>query len=104
MIDVKAKISSFFIFNSSFGPREGEELQRILYFYPSQTSADSQKMQVGLCEAVIKFMSTFSQKPCEALRTQTKKIHFLSTRKRILDGSGCQNSIHNKSDVSYWRE
>ncbi|KAF9824871.1 hypothetical protein SFRURICE_001744 [Spodoptera frugiperda] len=81
MIDVKAKISSFFIFNSSFGPREGEELQRILYFYPSQTSADSQKMQVGLCEAVIKFMSTFSQKPCEALRTQTKKYIFYQPEK-----------------------
>ncbi|KAJ8731308.1 hypothetical protein PYW07_004472 [Mythimna separata] len=81
MIDVKAKINSFFIFNSSFGPREGDELQRILFYHPSQTSADAQKMQVGLCEAVVKFMSTFSSEPCEALQTQTKRYIFYQPEK-----------------------
>ncbi|CAH0585665.1 unnamed protein product [Chrysodeixis includens] len=81
MIDVKTKIYSFFIFNSSFGPREGEELQRILFYHPSQTSADTQKMQVGLCEAVVKFMSTFSSEPCEALQTQSKRYIFYQPEK-----------------------
>ncbi|CAB3220751.1 unnamed protein product [Arctia plantaginis] len=81
MIDVKTKINSFFIFNSSFGPREGDELKRILFYHPSQTSPDAQKMQVGLCEAVVKFMSTFSSEPCEALQTQTKRYIFYQPEK-----------------------
>lgn len=81
MIDIKTKINSFFIFNSSFGPREGEELKRILFYHPSQTSPDAQKMQVGLCEAVVKFMSTFSSEPCEALQTQTKRYIFYQPEK-----------------------
>ncbi|XP_075977696.1 vacuolar fusion protein CCZ1 isoform X2 [Anticarsia gemmatalis] len=81
MIDVKTKINSFFIFNSSFGPREGEEFKRILFYHPSQTSPDAQKMQVGLCEAVVKFMSTFSSEPCEALQTQTKRYIFYQPEK-----------------------
>ncbi|XP_049873224.1 vacuolar fusion protein CCZ1 homolog isoform X2 [Pectinophora gossypiella] len=81
MIDVKAKISSFFIFNSNFGPREGEESKRILFFHPSQVGTDARKIQVGLCEAVVKFMSTFSSEPCEALQTQTKRHIFYQPEK-----------------------
>ncbi|KPI95570.1 Vacuolar fusion protein CCZ1-like [Papilio xuthus] len=81
MIDVESKINSFFIFNSTFGPKEGEELKRILFFHPSQISADARKIQVGLCEAVVKFMSTFSSEPCEALQTQTKRYIFYQPEK-----------------------
>ncbi|KAJ0176583.1 hypothetical protein K1T71_007762 [Dendrolimus kikuchii] len=81
MIDVKSRISSFFIFNSNFGPKEGEELKRILFFHPSQPGPDARKMQVGLCEAVVKFMSTFSSEPCEALQTQTKRYIFYQPEK-----------------------
>lgn len=76
MMDLKTKIHSFFIFNSSFGPKEGDELKRILFYHPTETSPDVQKMQVGLCEAVVKFMFTFSPEPCEALQTQTKRYIF----------------------------
>ncbi|CAH0398316.1 unnamed protein product [Chilo suppressalis] len=81
MIDVKTKITSFFIFNSSFGPKEGEELKRVLFFHPNHISPDARKNQVGLCEAVVKFMSTFSSEPCEALQTQTKRYIFYQPEK-----------------------
>ncbi|CAG4971775.1 unnamed protein product [Colias eurytheme] len=81
MIDVKNKIHSFFIFNSNFGPKEGDELKRILFFYPNQISADARKTQVGLCEAVVKFMTTFSSEPCEALQTQSKRYIFYQPEK-----------------------
>ncbi|KAG6456584.1 hypothetical protein O3G_MSEX009835 [Manduca sexta] len=81
MIDIKTKINAFFIFNPSLGPKEGDELKRILFFHPSQTSPDARKMQVGLCEAVVKFMSTFSSEPCEALQTQTKRYIFYQPEK-----------------------
>ncbi|XP_059052307.1 vacuolar fusion protein CCZ1 homolog isoform X2 [Achroia grisella] len=83
MIDIKTKISSFFIFNSNLGPKEGEELKRILFYHPSQITADARKMQVGLCEAVVKFMSTFSSEPCEALQTQTKRYIFYQPEKNF---------------------
>ncbi|CAG5046000.1 unnamed protein product [Parnassius apollo] len=81
MIDLNSKINSFFIFNSTFGPKEGEELKRILFFHPNQVTADARKIQVGLCEAVVKFMSTFSSEPCEALQTQTKRYIFFQPEK-----------------------
>ncbi|XP_034832366.1 vacuolar fusion protein CCZ1 homolog [Maniola hyperantus] len=81
MIDVKSKVNSFFIFNSTFGPREGEELKRILFFHPNQVTPHAQKIQVGLCEAVVQFMTTFSTEPCEALQTQTKRYIFYQPEK-----------------------
>lgn len=81
MIDVHTKVHSFFIFNSNFGPKEGEELKRIIYFYPNQVSQEARKMQVGLCEAVVKFMKTFSSEPCEALQTQSKRYIFYQPEK-----------------------
>ncbi|XP_068633043.1 vacuolar fusion protein CCZ1 homolog [Battus philenor] len=81
MLDVNNEISSFFIFNSTFGPKEGEELKRILFFHPSHITADARKIQVGLCEAVVKFMSTFSKEPCEALQTQTRRYIFFQPEK-----------------------
>ncbi|CAH0715498.1 unnamed protein product, partial [Brenthis ino] len=83
MIDVKNKIISFFIFNSNYGPKEEEELKRILFFHPSHISSDARKMQVGLCEAVVKFMTTFSSEPCEALQTQSKRYIFYQPEKNF---------------------
>ncbi|CAG9102520.1 hypothetical protein JYU34_005813 [Plutella xylostella] len=81
MIDAKSKIVSFFIFNSNFGPKEGEEHKKILFYHPNEVTLDARKIQVGLCEAVIKFMSTFSSEPCEALQTQTKRYIFYQPEK-----------------------
>ncbi|XP_028039377.1 vacuolar fusion protein CCZ1 homolog [Bombyx mandarina] len=83
MIDLRSKINFFFVFNPTFGPKEGDELKRILYFYPNEVSPDARKMQVGLCEAVVKFMSTFSSEPCEALQTQSKRYIFFQPEKNF---------------------
>ncbi|XP_050679830.1 vacuolar fusion protein CCZ1 homolog [Leptidea sinapis] len=76
MIDIEKKIHSLFIFNSNYGPKEGDEHKKILFFYPNDIGSDARKTEVGLCEAVIKFMSTFSSEPCSSLQTQTKKYIF----------------------------
>ncbi|XP_041979571.1 vacuolar fusion protein CCZ1 homolog isoform X2 [Aricia agestis] len=57
------------------------ELKRILFYYPSDTSPNNRKTQVGLCEAVVKFMTTFTPEPCEALQTQTKRYIFYQPEK-----------------------
>jgi len=73
----EVSLSSFFVFNSTYGPREGEEEEKILYFYPCGVSLDSKIRQIGLCEAVIKFTQTFTDEPSESVHTQkTRQLYF----------------------------
>ncbi|XP_065331648.1 vacuolar fusion protein CCZ1 homolog [Cloeon dipterum] len=67
---------NLYYFNSAYGPREGEEEKKVLYYYPSQTDVETKIKNVGLTEAIIKFTDTFNpSKPCEALHTQkTRQI------------------------------
>ncbi|XP_067943123.1 vacuolar fusion protein CCZ1 homolog isoform X2 [Watersipora subatra] len=62
-------LHSFYIFNSSYGPKEGEEIKKVLYYYPQTASVDVKCTDVGLSEAMIKFVETFSDKPCQAIHT-----------------------------------
>lgn len=70
---IKAGLSlrSFFIYNSSFGPKEGEEEKKILFYHPQETDIDSKVKDVGLCEAIVKFSSTFTNDDSvQAMHTQ----------------------------------
>ncbi|XP_013403432.1 vacuolar fusion protein CCZ1 homolog [Lingula anatina] len=67
---------NFFVFNSEYGPREGEEEKKILYYYPPNTELDKKIKDVGLCEAIIKFTETFSDNPCEAMHAQKTRQVF----------------------------
>lgn len=70
-------LNSFFVFNSTFGPREGEEDKKILFYYPTDVELDTKIRQIGLCEAVIKFTLTFTDTPSESLHTQqTRQLFF----------------------------
>lgn len=64
-------IDCFFVYNSNFGAKEGDEHKKILFYYPPDTNVDLQIKNVGLCEAINKFTQTFNpSRPCEALHTQ----------------------------------
>ncbi|XP_058463805.1 vacuolar fusion protein CCZ1 homolog [Malaya genurostris] len=84
---MKAALSlrSFFIFNSNFGPKEGEEEKKILFYHPQETEIDSKVKDVGLCEAIIKFSSTF---------TNDESVQALHTQKT------CQ--LYYQPEPSYW--
>ncbi|XP_063221463.1 vacuolar fusion protein CCZ1 homolog isoform X2 [Bacillus rossius redtenbacheri] len=67
-------LQHFYVFNSSYSQREGEELKNILYYFPPKTEVDTQMKNVGLSEAIIKFTDTFSpDQPCESLHTQKSR-------------------------------
>ncbi|CAG0880292.1 unnamed protein product [Cyprideis torosa] len=72
----KVTLLDFFVYNPTYGPMEGEEENKILFYYPPDTDIDTQIRNVGLCEAVVKFTSTFNrEEPCECLHTkQTKQF------------------------------
>uniref|UniRef100_A0A3B3RH32 CCZ1/INTU/HSP4 first Longin domain-containing protein n=1 Tax=Paramormyrops kingsleyae TaxID=1676925 RepID=A0A3B3RH32_9TELE len=46
---------SFFIYNPKFGPREGEEEKKILFYHPSEVEKNEKIRNVGLCEAIVQF-------------------------------------------------
>ncbi|ESO10135.1 hypothetical protein HELRODRAFT_185317 [Helobdella robusta] len=68
---------NFFVFNPLLGRKEGEEHKKLLYFHPSSTSLDAKIKVIGLSEAIIRFMETFTESPCESLHTQkTRQLYF----------------------------
>lgn len=72
--DHQAKLQRFFIFNSSWGPNEGEEEEKIVFYHPKE---DTEKTKhVGLIEALVRFMSVFSENPAEIQHCQKSKAVF----------------------------
>ncbi|XP_033106088.1 vacuolar fusion protein CCZ1 homolog [Anneissia japonica] len=75
---------NFFIYNPDYGPREGEEHKKILFYHPEKENIDTKIKNVGLSEAVVKFTQTFlPSKPCEALHTQKYRQLFLNVEKNF---------------------
>uniref|UniRef100_A0A669DZC4 CCZ1 homolog, vacuolar protein trafficking and biogenesis associated n=1 Tax=Oreochromis niloticus TaxID=8128 RepID=A0A669DZC4_ORENI len=68
---------SFFIYNPTFGPREGEEEKKILFYHPSDVEKNEKIRNVGLCEAIVQFTRTFCPtKPAKSLHTQKNRQFF----------------------------
>ncbi|XP_059509855.1 vacuolar fusion protein CCZ1 homolog [Stegostoma tigrinum] len=68
---------SFFIYNPKFGPREGEEEKKILFYHPSDVDKNEKIRNVGLCEAIVQFTRTFCPtKPAKSLHTQKNRQFF----------------------------
>lgn len=76
--DSPLSLKYFYIFNSSYGQKEGEEAQKVLYFYPTKTDLDTQIKNVGLTEAILKFTETFNcHQKRESLHTQkTRQLYY----------------------------
>ncbi|XP_071535628.1 vacuolar fusion protein CCZ1 homolog [Panulirus ornatus] len=72
------KLLNFFIFNSSYGQKEGYEHEKILYYHPSSADLDTQVRQVGLAEAITRFSRTFQKDgDCEGVHTQkTRQVFY----------------------------
>ncbi|XP_025082631.1 vacuolar fusion protein CCZ1 homolog [Pomacea canaliculata] len=61
---------NFFIFNSKYGPREGEEEKKIMFYSPEEADIDTKVKNIGLAEAIAQFSATFSEIPCQSVHTQ----------------------------------
>ncbi|KAL1501295.1 hypothetical protein ABEB36_006642 [Hypothenemus hampei] len=72
------EIQNFFIFNSLFGPKEGEELKKIIYYYPIDDNTGVQVENVGLVEGIIQFTQTFNpSNPVTSLHTsKMRQLYF----------------------------
>ncbi|KAF5296062.1 hypothetical protein FQA39_LY12684 [Lamprigera yunnana] len=68
------ELKNFFIFNSSYEFKEGEEYNKVLYYYPPTDDINTQVNNVGLVEAIIKFTGNFKPNgPLDSLHTQKKR-------------------------------
>ena len=65
------------MFNSSWGPKEGEEEKKIVYFWPKESTVDSKLKNIGLVEGVVTFSSKFSSAPANSLHTLKERTVFL---------------------------
>lgn len=70
---------SFFIYNPRFGPREGEEENKILFYYPNEVEKNEKIRNVGLCEAIVQFTRLFG---ILALKSKVKMENQLLNTKR----------------------
>lgn len=61
----------FCVFDSRRGQNEGQELDKILFFYPSECPFSTQLSVIGLCEGIITFTRIFSpEAPCEVIEAE----------------------------------
>lgn len=73
-----AGLKNFFIFNSTLSTKEGEELKKILYYYPVTDNTDVQIKNVGLVEGIVQFTDTFRpSSPVSSLHTnKTRHLYY----------------------------
>ena len=75
---------SFFVYNDNYGVREGTEDEKIMLYIPQEGDIDSQIKDIGLCEALVKFTSTFKPSTsCEVLHTQKSRQVFFNPEGRF---------------------
>ena len=71
------RIGSLYLFNSSWGPEEGKEEKKIVYFWPQETEVDTKLKKIGLVEGVITFSGKFSSAPASSLHTLKERTVFV---------------------------
>ena len=89
----RPKLTKLSVFNTSWGPREGEEEQKIVYFWPPETEINDQVKTVGLIEAVVRFGQTFSQQPTHSLHTQKTRTVWRQVREMYKGESKVNSEI-----------
>ncbi|XP_014087225.2 vacuolar fusion protein CCZ1 homolog [Bactrocera oleae] len=68
---VETTLRCFYVFNSSYCKKEGDEFKKILYYNPEDIELNTKIKDVGLSEAIIQFTGTFvGDDDCKALHTQ----------------------------------
>jgi len=71
------KLLYFLVYNPLFGPGEGNELDRIIYYFPEEDSDCVKQQNVGLSEAAVNFSKIFDCDGLKVLTTSKTKTVFL---------------------------
>ncbi|XP_073837842.1 vacuolar fusion protein CCZ1 [Musca autumnalis] len=69
---VDMSIRSFFIFNSTYGLKEGNEKEKVLFYHPKDIELNTKISDIGLSQAFTTFTDTFTDEAgsCEVVHTE----------------------------------
>ncbi|XP_066939056.1 vacuolar fusion protein CCZ1 homolog isoform X2 [Macrobrachium rosenbergii] len=72
------KLLNLFIFNATYGQKEGQEHEKILFYHPISQNIDTQVRNIGLAEAITRFSSNFKKDgDCDCVHTQkTRQVFY----------------------------
>ncbi|CAF3062198.1 unnamed protein product [Rotaria socialis] len=74
----------YFIYCPLLCQKEGQEHQKILYYYPSDVEFNRQTRTVGYCEGLVKFTETFAfNDPCDCVHFQKTRLLFYQVENDI---------------------
>ncbi|XP_065359514.1 vacuolar fusion protein CCZ1 homolog [Calliphora vicina] len=102
---VEVTIRSFYIFNTTYGQKEGQEKEKILYYYPKEIDINAKIRDVGLSQAFTAFTDSFSEKPgeCEVIHTEktTQLLYQPEANFWLVLVLNVPKEIHSKDGVEY---
>lgn len=75
----ETSLKNFFVFNPTFGIKEGEELNKIFYYHPVTDHCEVQIKNVGLVEGILNFTGTFK------VNSDITSLHTQKTRQLVLE-------------------
>ena len=96
MVMSGTKLTQLFLFNPSWGTREGEEEEKLVFHWPTSLDANTKVRSVGLIEAVVNFSSTFSKEPAESLHNLKSRSVFRQVELCAID------LIHHLDPTGRW--
>uniref|UniRef100_A0A5S6QTR0 CCZ1/INTU/HSP4 first Longin domain-containing protein n=1 Tax=Trichuris muris TaxID=70415 RepID=A0A5S6QTR0_TRIMR len=73
-------LCAFFVYNPEYGRREGEEEQKLFYYFPKTISSGERVQNVGFSEAVVKFTNTFASKRDVVYDSLSTKFYHIYVR------------------------
>mmetsp|Transcript_14708 Transcript_14708/g.20528 ORF Transcript_14708/g.20528 Transcript_14708/m.20528 type:complete len:451 (+) Transcript_14708:29-1381(+) len=66
-----------YLFDSDLDVKEGQEHEKLLYYWPAETDLQIQTKLIGFSEALVNFTKQFSpDRPCETVRFQKQKCAY----------------------------
>jgi len=69
-------LKHFIVYNPTFDKSEATEHEKLLFYWPQDVPQEKKMNAVGLGEALVKYTTTFSDIPCEVLRTKKTRHIF----------------------------
>ena len=89
------RLSSLVVYNTTLGPKEGEEEKKLLYYYPEDEALHRKVNNVGLCQALVQFTQTMSPgEACDSLHTQNQHYLFHEPEENFWMVFALANPVH----------
>ncbi|KAM7355262.1 vacuolar fusion protein CCZ1 isoform 1-T2 [Cochliomyia hominivorax] len=102
---VEVSIRSFYIFNSTYGQKEGQEKEKIMFYYPNDIDINAKIRDVGLSQAFTAFTDSFTENPgeCEVIHTEktTQLLYQPEANFWLVLVLNVPKEIHSKDGVEY---